>query len=171
MADDLMLVDKPAAVAVNVAAVADKPHKSQDEGWAAIRALRRRLGPHVPLGIAHFKLLQRVGHGDIGTVFLAQLRGSTPHSAASESASSHCSFAIKVMDTEAHRQRKKLERMHREREILGFLDHPFLPTLYAHFGAAGGRFSCLVMDFCPGGDLHALRQKQPAKRFGLRAAR
>ena len=153
--DDLMTADKP-RLPINV--VLDKPHKSQDQGWASIRALRRRLGPEIPLGIGHFKLLERVGHGDIGTVFLAQLRGT-----------SHCFFAIKVMDKESLSHRKKLERMHREREILGFLDHPFLPTLYAHFEAE--KFSCLVMDFCPGGDLHALRQKQPAKRFGLKAAR
>ncbi|KAK1582061.1 hypothetical protein Q3G72_011499 [Acer saccharum] len=27
------------------------------------------------------------------------------------------------------------------------------------------KFSCLVMEFCPGGDLHTLRQRQPGKHF------
>lgn len=132
----------------------NKPHKAHDEAWASIRSLKSKEGN---IGIGHFKLLHRVGHGDIGSVFLAQLKGS------------HCLFAMKVMDKEALTQRKKVQRMHREREILEFVDHPFLPTLYAHFEAE--QFSCLVMEFCPGGDLHALRQKQTGKRFGLKAAR
>ncbi|KAH0854195.1 hypothetical protein HID58_090132 [Brassica napus] len=56
-----------------------------------------------------------------------------------------------------------------EREILQCLDHPFLPTLYSHFETE--KFSCLVMEFCPGGDLHTLRQRQPGKRFTEQAAK
>ncbi|KAF2292260.1 hypothetical protein GH714_018284 [Hevea brasiliensis] len=33
------------------------------------------------------------------------------------------------------------------------------------------KFSCLVMEFCPGGDLHTLRQRQPGKYFPEHAAR
>eukprot|EP00250_Pteridium_aquilinum_P007275 c17026_g1_i1 orf=684-2540(+) len=132
----------------------NKPHKAHDGAWASIQSLKSKEGN---LGIAHFKLLYRVGHGDIGRVFLAQLRGT------------HCLFAMKVMDKEALTQRKKVQRMHREREILEFVDHPFLPTLYAHFEA--DQFSCLVMDYCSGGDLHALRQKYPGRRFSMKAAR
>ncbi|KAJ0860547.1 putative protein kinase AGC-RSK-2 family [Helianthus annuus] len=32
-------------------------------------------------------------------------------------------------------------------------------------------FSCLVMEYCPGGDLHTLRQRQPGKHFSEYAAR
>jgi serine/threonine protein kinase len=49
------------------------------------------------------------------------------------------------------------------------LDHPFLPTLYAHF--VSDKLSCLVMEYCPGGDLHVLRQKQPGRSFAEQAAR
>ncbi|VAH06335.1 unnamed protein product [Triticum turgidum subsp. durum] len=65
--------------------------------------------------------------------------------------------------------RRKLSRVETEREILQLLDHPFLPTLYAHFET--DKFACLVMEFCPGGDLHALRQRQPGKLFPEHAAR
>ncbi|KAL0397671.1 UNVERIFIED_CONTAM: Serine/threonine-protein kinase D6PKL2 [Sesamum calycinum] len=65
--------------------------------------------------------------------------------------------------------RKKLTRAQTEREILQLLDHPFLPTLYTHFET--DRFSCLVMEYCPGGDLHTLRQRQPGKHFSEYAAR
>ncbi|KAI5071275.1 hypothetical protein GOP47_0013526 [Adiantum capillus-veneris] len=131
-----------------------KPHKAHDNAWASIQSLKSKVGA---ISISHFKLLCRVGHGDIGRVFLAQLRGT------------QCYFAMKVMDKEVLTQRKKLQRMHREREILEFVDHPFLPTLYAHFEAQ--QYSCLVMDYCSGGDLHALRQKFPGRRFATKTAR
>ncbi|GJX35691.1 serine/threonine-protein kinase D6PK-like protein [Tanacetum coccineum] len=62
-----------------------------------------------------------------------------------------------------------MARAHTEREILRILDHPFLPTLYAHF--VSDNLSCLVMDYCPGGDLHVLRQKQPDRYYHEQAAR
>ena len=78
-------------------------------------------------------------------------------------------FAVKVMDKRALAGRHKLLRAQTEREILEALDHPFLPTLYAHIDER--HFSCLVMEFCPGGDLHVLRQRQPSKRFCENAVR
>ena len=79
------------------------------------------------------------------------------------------SFAMKIMDKTKLANRKKVLRSQTEREILQSLDHPFLPTLYTHFETE--IFSCLVMEFCPGGDLHALRQRQPGKYFSEHAVR
>jgi protein-serine/threonine kinase len=70
---------------------------------------------------------------------------------------------VQVMDKGALAIRKKLSRAQTEKEILASLDHPFLPTLYAHFETS--QFSCLVMEYCSGGDLHSLRQQQPGKCF------
>lgn len=131
-----------------------KPHKANDIRWEAIQAVRSRDGM---VGLNHFKLLRRLGCGDIGSVYLSELTGTRTH------------FAMKVMDKAALASRKKLLRAQTEREILQSLDHPFLPTLYTHFETE--KFSCLVMEFCPGGDLHALRQKQPGKYFPEHAAR
>jgi len=50
-----------------------------------------------------------------------------------------------------------------------FLVMEILPTLYTHFET--DKFSCLVMEFCPGGDLHTLRQRQPGKYFSEQAAK
>ncbi|MCD7459393.1 hypothetical protein HAX54_040850 [Datura stramonium] len=71
---------------------------------------------------------------------------------------------MKVVDREALEIRKKLQRAEMEKEILGIIDHPFLPTLYAQFEAS--HYSCLVMEYCPCGDLH-VRQRQPGKRFSI----
>uniref|UniRef100_A0A2N9GAQ3 non-specific serine/threonine protein kinase n=1 Tax=Fagus sylvatica TaxID=28930 RepID=A0A2N9GAQ3_FAGSY len=56
-----------------------------------------------------------------------------------------------------------------ERKIVKMLDHPFLPTLHAEFEAS--HFSCIVMEYCSGGDLHSLRHKLLHKRFSLNSAR
>ncbi|OVA20797.1 Protein kinase domain [Macleaya cordata] len=132
----------------------NKPHKGNDTRWDAIQAIRSRDGK---LGLNHFRLLRRLGCGDIGSVYLSELSQTRSY------------FAMKVMDKAALASRKKLLRAQTEREILQSLDHPFLPTLYTHFETE--KFSCLVMEFCPGGDLHALRQKQPGKHFPEHAAR
>ncbi|GJN03034.1 hypothetical protein PR202_ga20433 [Eleusine coracana subsp. coracana] len=131
-----------------------RPHMSKDVRWGAIRRMAVQQGS---LGLKNFKLLKQLGCGDIGTVYLAEL------------VDSDCMFALKVMDIEYLISRKKMLRAQTEREILQMLDHPFLPTLYSHFTT--DNLSCLVMEFCPGGDLHVLRQKQPTRTFSEAAAR
>ncbi|GFS45170.1 D6 protein kinase like 2 [Actinidia rufa] len=132
----------------------NKPHKANDSRWEAIQVVRAKDGA---LGLSHFRLLKRLGCGDIGSVYLSELSGTKSY------------FAMKVMDKTSLASRKKLLRAQTEREILQSLDHPFLPTLYSHFETE--KFSCLVMEFCPGGDLHTLRQKQPGKHFSEQAVK
>ncbi|XP_057765410.1 serine/threonine-protein kinase D6PKL2-like [Salvia miltiorrhiza] len=132
----------------------NKPHKANDLRWEAIQAVRAKDGA---LDLRHFRLLKKLGCGDIGSVYLSELCGTK------------CYFAMKVMDKASLASRKKLLRAQTEREILQSLDHPFLPTLYTHFET--DKFSCLVMEFCPGGDLHGLRQRQPGKHFSEQAVK
>ncbi|XP_062192902.1 serine/threonine-protein kinase D6PKL1-like [Phragmites australis] len=131
-----------------------KPHQGSDSRWESIRVIRSRDGI---LGLSHFRLLKKLGCGDIGSVYLSELNGTKSY------------FAMKVMDKGSLASRKKLLRAQTEREILQSLDHPFLPTLYTHFET--DKFSCLVMEFCPGGDLHTLRQRQPGKCFSEQSAK
>ncbi|CAN6934369.1 hypothetical protein Bca4012_099448 [Brassica carinata] len=132
----------------------NKPHMSMDVRWEAIKHVKLQYGS---LGLRRFNLLKKLGCGDIGTVYLAELIGT------------NCLFAIKVMDNEFLARRKKSPRAQAERDILKMLDHPFLPTLYAQF--TSDNLSCLVMEYCPGGDLHVLRQKQLGRCFPEPAAR
>ncbi|XP_021722101.1 serine/threonine-protein kinase D6PKL1-like [Chenopodium quinoa] len=132
----------------------NRPHMSKDTRWEAVHCVQKQ---HGFLSLRHFKLLRRLGSGDIGTVYLAELVGTK------------CLFALKVMDNEFLSRRKKLVRAQTERDIMQMLDHPFLPTLYAHFTT--DKLSCLVMEYCPGGDLHAIRQKQQKRCFSEHAAR
>ncbi|RLN12584.1 protein kinase G11A-like [Panicum miliaceum] len=131
-----------------------KPHKANDSRWEAIQMIRTRDGI---LGLSHFKLLKKLGCGDIGSVYLSELSGTKSY------------FAMKVMDKASLASRKKLLRSQTEKDILQCLDHPFLPTLYTHFET--DKFSCLVMEFCPGGDMHTLRQRQRGKYFPEQAVK
>ncbi|RDX84503.1 Serine/threonine-protein kinase KIPK1, partial [Mucuna pruriens] len=131
-----------------------RPHMSKHTRWEAVRVIEQQ---HGNLSSRNFKLLRRLGRGDIGTVYLAQLIGTS------------ALFALKVVENEFLVNQKKMLRAKTEREILQMLDHPFLPTLYAHIST--DKLSCLVMEYCPGGDLHVLRQRQPSKSFSEQATR
>ncbi|KAG7021258.1 Protein kinase PINOID 2, partial [Cucurbita argyrosperma subsp. argyrosperma] len=136
-----------------------KPHKANHVAWEAMRWVRRVKGR---VGLEHFRLLRRVGSGDIGNVYLCEIRNPVVGLA-------QCYYAMKVVDREAVSVRNKARRADMEKEILKLIDHPFLPTLYAEFEAS--HYSCLVMEFCPGGDLYAARQRLPGKRFPISSAK
>ncbi|XP_051128195.1 protein kinase PINOID [Andrographis paniculata] len=130
-----------------------KPHRSSDSLFQAIRLKEN-------LSFRDFSLVRQIGSGDIGRVYLCRLRGTADEGRF---------YAMKVVDKEVLAFKKKTHRAETERKIMRMLDHPFLPTLYAEFVAS--HFSCVVMEYCSGGDLHTLRHKQPQKRFSVSSAR
>ncbi|KAH6763625.1 Protein kinase superfamily protein [Perilla frutescens var. hirtella] len=130
-----------------------KPHRSSDSSFQEIRLKTN-------LTFRDFSLVRQIGSGDIGRVYLCRLRGAAEDGRL---------YAMKVVDNEVLALKKKTQRAETERKILRLLDHPFLPTLFAEFETSN--FSCVVMEYCAGGDLHSLRHKQPQKRFSLSSAR
>ncbi|KAA0062963.1 hypothetical protein IC582_016764 [Cucumis melo] len=140
-----------AAAALNL-----RPHHRSDSHWSAIRAATT-LSSDGHLHLRHLKLIRHLGTGNLGRVFLCHLRDND-----------HASFALKVVDKEAL-SNKKLSQVQTEAEILASLDHPFLPTLYARLDVS--HYTCLLIDYCPAGDLHSLLRKQPGSRFSVAAAR
>ncbi|XWS71495.1 hypothetical protein CRYUN_Cryun03dG0142600 [Craigia yunnanensis] len=127
------------------------------------------------LSLADLRLSLRLGSGDIGSVYLAELK-SKPPSPDTNAANTNNNnkknevvFAAKVMDKKEIASRSKEGRARTEMEILELLDHPFLPSLYAAIDSP--KWLCLLTEFCPGGDLHVLRQRQPLKRFPESAVR
>ncbi|XP_057763921.1 protein kinase PINOID-like [Salvia miltiorrhiza] len=130
-----------------------RPHRSSDSSFLAIR-----LKPN--LSFRDFSFVRQIGSGDIGRVYLCRLRAGAEEGRL---------YAMKVVDNDVLALKKKTQRAETERKIMRLLDHPFLPTLFAEFEAS--HFSCVVMEYCAGGDLHSLRHKQPHKRFSLSSAR
>ncbi|XP_042492865.1 serine/threonine-protein kinase WAG1-like [Macadamia integrifolia] len=124
--------------------------------WSAINAATN-LSSDGSLRLHHLKLIRHIGTGNLGRVFLCRIKDYDGDN-----------FALKVVDKEALTA-KKLSHVQMESQILSTVDHPFLPTLYAHLEVS--HYSCLLIDYCPGGDLHALLRKQPENRFRVNTVR
>nr|AML77744.1 putative LOV domain-containing protein [Curcuma sumatrana]AML78184.1 putative LOV domain-containing protein [Curcuma longa] len=140
--------------AIHSKPVFPKPHKKENSSWLAIGKIT---GKGETIGLKHFKPIKPLGCGDTGSVHLVELQGTGEL------------FAMKAMDKSIMLNRNKVHRACIEREIYSLLDHPFLPTLYTSFQTT--THVCLITDFCPGGELFALLDKQPMKIFKEEAAR
>nr|BAE20161.1 phototropin [Mougeotia scalaris]BAE20166.1 phototropin [Mougeotia scalaris] len=133
-----------------------KPHQKRgySSKWDAVLKIKARDGK---IGLKHFRPVKPLGCGDTGSVHLVELKDTGKF------------FAMKAMDKEVMINRNKVHRTCTERQVLGLVDHPFLPTLYASFQTT--THICLITDFCPGGELYMLLDRQPSKRFPEYAAR
>ncbi|KAL8143246.1 hypothetical protein V2J09_016278 [Rumex salicifolius] len=140
--------------AIHSQPVNPKPHSRGSSSWLAIQKITAARGR---IGLDHFKPIKPLGSGDTGSVHLVELRGTGKL------------YAMKAMDKSVMLNRNKVHRACIEREIYSLLDHPFLPTLYASFQTP--THVCLITDFCPGGELFALLDKQPMKIFKEESAR
>ncbi|XP_022897933.1 phototropin-2-like [Olea europaea var. sylvestris] len=131
-----------------------RPHKRDSTSWAAIRKITEA---GEKIGLNHFKPVRPLGCGDTGSVHLVELKGTG------------LLFAMKAMDKSIMLNRNKVHRACIEREIMSLLDHPFLPTLYTSFQTP--THVCLITDFCPGGELFRVLDKQPMKIVKEESAR
>ncbi|KAK7312523.1 hypothetical protein VNO77_36434 [Canavalia gladiata] len=123
-----------------------KPHRKGDAAWKAIQKI---LDSGEQIGLKHFRPIKPLGSGDTGSVYLVELGETGQY------------FAMKAMEKGVMLNRNKVHRACTEREILDMLDHPFLPALYASFQTS--THICLITDYCPGGELFLLLDRQPAK--------
>nr|AML78076.1 putative LOV domain-containing protein [Begonia sp. BC-2016] len=123
-----------------------KPHRRGTPSWKAIQKI---LDSGEEIGLKHFRPVKPLGSGDTGSVHLVELYGTGQF------------FAMKAMDKGVMLNRNKVHRACAEREILDVLDHPFLPALYASFQTK--THVCLITDYCPGGELFMLLDRQPTK--------
>nr|AML77448.1 putative LOV domain-containing protein [Buxus sempervirens] len=140
--------------AIHSQPVFPRPHKKDSSSWTAIQKIIAR---GEPIGLKHFKPIRPLGCGDTGSVHLVELQGTGEL------------YAMKAMEKSVMLNRNKVHRACIEREIISLLDHPFLPTLYTSFQTS--THVCLITDFCPGGELFALIDKQPMKFFKEESAR
>nr|AML76634.1 putative LOV domain-containing protein [Escallonia rubra] len=140
--------------AIHSQPVFPKPHMKYSSCWSAIQKVTTS-GERI--GLNHFSPIRPLGCGDTGSVHLVELKGTGEL------------YAMKAMDKLVMLNRNKVHRACIERDIISLLDHPFLPTLYSSFQTP--THVCLITDFCPGGELFALLDKQPLKIFKEESAR
>lgn len=138
------------SASTSIPSLHSRPHRQSDPNWSAIKTATN-LSSDNTLHLRHFKLLRHLGSGNLGRVFLCRLRDND-----------HANFALKVIDRDSLTS-KKICHVETEAQILSTLDHPFLPTLYAHLQVS--HYTCLLIDYCPNGDLHNLLHKQPGYRL------
>ncbi|THU61023.1 hypothetical protein C4D60_Mb07t18900 [Musa balbisiana] len=118
--------------------VLPKPHMWNDTSW---RAIQKVVESGEKIGLKHFRPVKPLGSGDTG-------RNTNVIKFLEPFIDSSC------LNIDVHRACA-------EREILDMLDHPFLPTLYASFQSK--THICLITDYCPGGELFLLLDRQPEK--------
>ncbi|GLJ23605.1 hypothetical protein SUGI_0447050 [Cryptomeria japonica] len=104
------------------------------------------------MAVEEIKAVKVVGRGAMGTVFLVHKKGCDQP------------LALKAMNKSVlEKQTDGLKRARVERKILSRLRHPFLPSLIGLLETE--KIIGWVMDYCPGGDLNALRRTQSEKCF------
>ncbi|KAM3142373.1 hypothetical protein pb186bvf_005530 [Paramecium bursaria] len=96
------------------------------------------------MGPSHFQVIGLIGKGSFGEVYLVQRQGQL--------------FAMKVL----HKSRIMKNNLTRyamtERNVLSITSHPFIVKLRCAFQTQDKLF--MILDYCPGGDLGELLQKQ-----------
>ncbi|MQL72259.1 hypothetical protein Taro_004581 [Colocasia esculenta] len=153
----------PSAPSSSSSLLQPRPHSRSDPHWSAVRAAAA-LSPDGSLHLHHLQVLRQLGSGHHARVFHCRL---ADHPASPD-------FALKVVDVDtlarAKNAAERLAHVRAEARVLAAVDHPFLPTLYARLEAPP-RYTCFLLDYCPGGDLHSLLRLQPGGRLPLEAAR
>eukprot|EP00741_Cyanophora_paradoxa_P023614 tig00021603_g22810.t1 len=137
---------------------------SRDPGEGLPRALSARkkkarfsIDENKHLRSDNFTRLRLLGQGDVGKVYLVSLKGTSKL------------YAMKVLDKSEMLKRSKLKRVMVERDILAAADHPFIARLYGSFQSKQKIY--FLLEYCAGGDLFKLLQKQPTRRFPESTAR
>lgn len=114
------------------------------------------------LDFKDLRFIRRIGNGDVGRVYIVETAYaslSVPAAASSEKGL----FAAKIMLKKDLEIKNKEGRAKAEKEILEMLDHPFLPKLFGFI--ENDTLMCLLMEFCPGGDLHTIHIRHHDKNF------
>ena len=126
------------------------PHQRGDPNF---ELLKEHCSKHGNLAPQSFVSIQKVGSGDVGTVYLVHLKEGPVTSL----------FALKALDKKEMIKRQKAARVLLEHRMLDTVDHPFLPTLYAAFQTSSSLY--FLTNYCEGGDLFGLLQRREKKRL------
>ncbi|KAK6144537.1 hypothetical protein DH2020_021357 [Rehmannia glutinosa] len=175
----------PEATATESAKLVKETAVNVDEAVRELPDANAVLDSGEEIGLKHFKPIKPLGSGDTGSVHLVELCGTGQHFAMKamdkgimlnrnkfdcdglvSSVLVYDLYGPRIVAFVMDRLKVSLlnSDVHRacaEREILDMLDHPFLPALYASFQTK--THICLITDYCPGGELFLLLDRQPTK--------
>ena len=74
-------------------------------------------------------------------------------------------FALKVIPfpPESAKHARRLNTLMNERKVLAKLQHPLIANL--HFAVVGSGYAAMAIDYCRGGDLHAILKRYPTHQL------
>eukprot|EP01025_Chloroclados_australasicus_P036659 TRINITY_DN3735_c1_g1_i3.p1 TRINITY_DN3735_c1_g1~~TRINITY_DN3735_c1_g1_i3.p1 ORF type:complete len:703 (-),score=87.15 TRINITY_DN3735_c1_g1_i3:1551-3659(-) len=125
-----------------------KPHQQSDEVTQMIQQIVDRDGQ---LGLQHFRRVKQLGSGDVGVVDLVLMGPEDKR------------MAMKTLNKREMQDRNKVQRVLTEQLILSTIDHPLLTTHYYSFQT--DTHLHFMLEYCAGGELYGLLNKQPGKHF------
>ncbi|XRB17574.1 phototropin [Pseudoscourfieldia marina] len=111
------------------------------------------------LNLRILRPVRRLGSGDVGTVWLAELKSEL----AADSPRKRQLYAVKSVNIAEMTRRNKLERLRTEEMILKKVDHPFLLRLFGTIRTK--RYLHFVAEHCAGGGLFAIGKTLPGRKF------
>lgn len=107
------------------------------------------------IGAGNFLVISQLGKGSFGQVFLVKKLDDNSH------------YALKVLNKAHITQNNLLKYAMTEKNVMSYIRHPFIVSLRYAFQTS--QKLCLVMDYCPGGDLGNLLSTD--KRFSEEVTR
>ena len=123
---------------------------SQEDVDSLMGRLSSRTRPSVgrKWGPEDFDLLQQLGKGSFGEVYLVRNRSNDQF------------YAMKVLRKDKIMAQNLVRYAMTERNVLSYIRHPFIVSLNAAFQTADRLF--LMLDYCPGGDMgwHLNKEKR-----------
>eukprot|EP00826_Nyctotherus_ovalis_P014336 TRINITY_DN1398_c0_g1_i9.p1 TRINITY_DN1398_c0_g1~~TRINITY_DN1398_c0_g1_i9.p1 ORF type:complete len:385 (+),score=52.67 TRINITY_DN1398_c0_g1_i9:1148-2302(+) len=95
-------------------------------------------------GLSSFTPIQMLGKGSFGEVYLVKREEKL--------------LALKVISKQVTKEQSLVKYIHTEKIVQSKLDHPFIVKLHCTFQTRDYLF--MVMDYCPGGDLGQVLQRE-----------
>ncbi|CAD8207519.1 unnamed protein product [Paramecium pentaurelia] len=112
------------------------------------------------IGPSNIRIILQIGRGSFGDVYLVEKRNQSK-------SGQGLKYAMKVLPKSKFLGHNLIRYAMAERNILSYLNHPYIVKLRYAFQT--NTHLCLLMDFCPGGDLSKIIQNQ--KRIPEQAAK
>jgi len=111
--------------------------------FARVRQDRREIGP---VGPDSFEMVRLLGRGSFGEVFQVKLRQTSR------------AYAMKILQKRQVFNRNLLRYAMTERNVLSYIRHPYIVSLYYAFQTAS--HLVMVLEFCPNGNLQNLLDRE-----------
>ncbi|CAK66805.1 unnamed protein product (macronuclear) [Paramecium tetraurelia] len=136
------------------------PYQTDNQFSTSNRSTLNQVVIDEMIGPLNIRIILQIGKGSFGDVYLVEKRNQSKTAQGQK-------YAMKVLPKSKFLGHNLIRYAMAERNILSYLNHPYIVKL--RFAFQTNTHLCLLMDFCPGGDLSKIIQNQ--KRIPEQAAK